>query len=151
MKYLAWSLTHSLISCLLAFTSSGRELPTAGWEGTSEKSALISESSMSISSPENPKLKAIFTWIRRLPLLPRHLVCEGGLSEVARMVNLWKLLVVDELVPVLGRTVYPRARTNWLKSNLVPRLSFHRCCDLSSIQKIALGGMMTKRISGPGP
>lgn len=54
-------LTHSFISCLLALTSSGRELPTFCWEGTGQISLLISESSMSMSSPENPKLKAMLS------------------------------------------------------------------------------------------
>ena len=53
-------LTHSPISCLFASTGVGRSFSAGAeiecpWTGCS-----ISESSISISSPENPKLNAIF-------------------------------------------------------------------------------------------
>lgn len=47
------------MSCLLAFTSSGRELLVPGGASVSATPLLLSDSSMSMSSPEKPKLNAM--------------------------------------------------------------------------------------------
>jgi hypothetical protein len=71
------SLTQSLISCFLGLTNSGSEFAVFFGGNTSGTPVLISESSMSMSSPEKPKLNAILDRSLKCGELDGNILLDG--------------------------------------------------------------------------